>query len=114
MLTRRNFLLRASATLCAAGPCGQAASGGNGPLTIVVGEFAPAVEHYAAQELQRFVRTLYKFDPIISTCQALSSTGATILLGSPKTNPHVARLAGKVDWDSVTSDGFFLKTIKTK
>ena len=99
--------------MCAVGPCGRVAYGGNGPLTIVVGESAPAVEHYAAQELQQVVRTLYKFDPIIATDPAASPAGATILLGSPKTNPAVARFADNLGWDSFAADGFFLKTIKT-
>ena len=113
MLTRRNFLLGTSALICSSAPYGRAAWGGNGPLTIVVGAFAPPVEHYAARELQKYVRALYKFDPVITTDEGGKPSGPTVLLGSPETNRLVGSLGGSLPWDSFASDGFYLTTLRT-
>ncbi|MSO21714.1 MAG: hypothetical protein EXQ58_00365 [Acidobacteria bacterium] len=85
--------------------CAPAVMAGN--LTIVVGD-------NAAQELQKYVRTLYQFTPAISRDTAAKLTGATILIGRPSNNKLIASLASDLKWDSLLADGFFLKTSKTK
>ena len=82
-------------------------------LTIVVGEKALPAEKYAAQELQKYVQTLYRFTPRIVNDLTADSAGPAVLLGSPASNRRVAEVAGGLKWEAIRNDGFFLKTVKT-
>ncbi|HWB98979.1 MAG TPA: alpha-glucuronidase family glycosyl hydrolase [Bryobacteraceae bacterium] len=80
---------------------------GAGHLTIVTGEAAPPVERYAAEELRRYAGSLFT----LKTEIASEPSGVSIILGSPATNPHTARLAGNADWKALRADGFLLKSV---
>lgn len=83
-------------------------------LTIVIGDKSAPVEKYAAEELAKYIYELWKFRPSIVSDHVETFAGPTILLGSPSTNHHVARLAGNLKWDQISADGFFIKTVGTK
>jgi hypothetical protein len=81
--------------------------------TIVVGESASPVEKHAAQELQKYIRTLFKFSPaVVAPEEGMKFVETTFLLGSPANNSLIAHLAGEFDWKSLSADGFFLKTLR--
>src|SRR5437867_351474 len=82
-------------------------------LTIVVGDQSTPVEKYAAQELAKYVRALSTFTPAIASDRVATLACPTILVGSPSTNRHIAKLAGNLEWDSLVADGFYLKTVGT-
>jgi hypothetical protein len=83
-------------------------------LTIFVGDKSYPVEKYAAEELAKYIYELWKFRPAIVSDHVETFAGPAILLGSPSTNLHVARLARNLKWDQITADGFYIKTVGTE
>jgi hypothetical protein len=83
-------------------------------LTIVAGGNNASVERYSAEELARYIFKLWKFRPVILSDHDEIPAGPSILLGSPSTNVHIARLAGNLKWDQIRDDGFFIKTVVTE
>ena len=89
----------------------SSADAGEGPdVSVLVGEEAPALERYAAAELAGLLTKL--FDATVSVqSKADSPSEATILLGSPETNPEVREVMGE-DWPELSEQGHLLKSIQ--
>jgi hypothetical protein len=51
-------------------------------FTVVLGQRAPAVEHYAAQEFQKYVQAFCEFRPVIVSDRKPKLTDFTVLLGN--------------------------------
>ena len=77
-------------------------------LRIVVGPEAPALERFAAEELQRYLRLLYGSTlPIVERGDA--ATTPAVLIGSPQTNPAVASSGLARGWPSTSEQGIVLR-----
>ena len=77
-------------------------------LRIVLGPGAPALERFAAEELQRYLRVLYGPTLPIVTDDAAGNTPA-VLIGSPQTNPAVAASDIAQGWPSASDQGIVLR-----
>ena len=77
-------------------------------LRIVTGPEAPALERFAAEELQRYLRLLYGPTlPIVERGDA--ATTPAVLIGGPRTNPAVAASPLARDWPSISDQGIVLR-----
>jgi hypothetical protein len=76
-------------------------------LRIVVGPEAPELERYAATELQRYLRML--FGATVPVTDDASGTAPLVLIGSPNTNPAIARDRLGHGWPSISAQGIVLK-----
>ena len=80
-------------------------------VTIVTGPNPAKLEQMAAAEVASQLRNL--FDAKVKTTSKKSSTQNTVLIGSPKTNPAIARLmAGR--WPELSEQGHLLKSLDTE
>ena len=77
-------------------------------LRIVVGPGAPALERFAAEELQRYLRLLYGPTVPVVEHDAGGNTPA-VLIGSPRTNPAVASSGLARGWPSTSDQGIVLR-----
>ena len=77
-------------------------------LRIVTGPEAPALERFAAEELQRYLRLLYGPTVPIVTERAGDTTPA-VLVGSPETNPAVAISGLAQGWPATSDQGIVLR-----
>ena len=73
-----------------------------------MGPEAPALERFAAEELQRYLRLLYGLTVPIVTDDAGGNTPA-VLIGSPQTNPAVASSDLARDWPDASDQGIVLR-----
>ena len=77
-------------------------------LRIVVGSNAPALERFAASELQRYLRIL--FGPTVPVVEHdAGRTTPAVLIGSPQTNPAVASSGLARGWPSTSDQGIVLR-----
>ena len=77
-------------------------------LRIVVGPEAPALDRFAAEELQRYLRALYgPTVPVVH--EHAAGTTPVVLVGSPETNPAVASSPLARDWPSASDQGIVLR-----
>ena len=77
-------------------------------LRIVVGPNAPALERFAASELQRYLRIL--FGPTVPVVEDDAGRPAhAVLIGSPQTNPAVASSGLARGWPSTSDQGIVLR-----
>ena len=77
-------------------------------LRIVVGPNAPALERFAASELQRYLRIL--FGPTVPVVEDAAGRPAhAVLIGSPQTNPAVASSGLARGWPSTSDQGIVLR-----
>ena len=77
-------------------------------LRIVVGPNAPALERFAASELQRYLRIL--FGPTVPVVEDAAGRPAhAVLIGSPQTNPAIASSGLARGWPSTSDQGIVLR-----
>ena len=77
-------------------------------LRIVVGPNAPALERFAASELQRYLRIL--FGPTVPVVEDAAGRPAhAVLIGSPQTNPAVGSSGLARGWPSTSDQGIVLR-----
>ena len=76
-------------------------------VLVVVGSQAPALERDAATELASQWKKLFGVDTTLINDKA-PAVGATVLIGSPTTNPAVARAVGKT-WPNITDQGLVIR-----
>ena len=89
----------------------QAAAKGPSPtVAVVVGEAAPELDRYTAGELCGYLDKLYGIHAA-PTEQVSASVDAVILVGTPETNPAVAKAIGSDAWPKVTDQGIVLKRV---
>ncbi len=88
-----------SATVCDAGP----------RVAVVMQDDAPPLEKHAAKELAAQWKQLFDADVQISATPAADAV-ATILLGSPTTNPAVKSALGD-KWPKLTDQGHIVRTV---
>ena len=77
-------------------------------LRIVTGPGAPVLERFAAEELQRYLRLLYRVTVPVVEDRAGETTPA-VLIGSPATNPAIASSGLARGWPSVSDQGIVLR-----
>ena len=77
-------------------------------LRIVTGPGAPALERFAAEELQRYLRLLYGVTVPVVDEHAGEATPA-VLIGSPETNPAVASSSLARGWPTTSDQGIVLR-----
>lgn len=80
-------------------------------VAVVVGSKVGKLERYAADELCGYLNKLYgiKTQP---TTEVPDSAETMLLLGSPQTNPAVAKALGQDGWPKVSDQGIVLKQVK--
>lgn len=80
-------------------------------VTVVTGPSAPELESYAAEELGRQLKELFQAE-VKQEQSAPAKADYVILIGSPKTNPEIEKVAGD-SWPKELSDqGHLLKSVK--
>jgi hypothetical protein len=93
---------------------GQSASGqAPGKVAIVIGDDAPRLERFAAQELAGQFKLLFGGEVAIvaaSDTASAAADGSTVLVGSPLTNAAIKKLAGD-SWPKLSDQGFVIKTV---
>ena len=77
-------------------------------VCVVVGEDAPQLERFAAEELCRYLDRLYGLKVQPTTAPAKSAE-VTLLVGGPATNPATRTALGPDGWPEVTDQGIVLK-----
>ena len=77
-------------------------------VAVVVGDTAPALERYAADELCDYLDKLYGIRSF-PTEEVPDDADVVILVGSLGTNPVVKRALGSDDWPELTDQGIVLK-----
>lgn len=77
-------------------------------VDVVVGADAPKLEKFAAAELAAQLKRL--FDADVHIAAKVPAAGNLILIGSPATNPAVAKTTGK-DWPKLSNQGHLLKSV---
>jgi hypothetical protein len=77
-------------------------------LAVVIGRGAGKLEDYAAEQLCGYLDSLFgiKTRP---TTDVPESSEACLLIGNPKTNPHVAKALKENGWPKVSDQGIVLK-----
>jgi hypothetical protein len=94
--------------------CSEARAGNDGPRSVaVVGAHAPEIERYAAKQLCGYLQKLYGIhaEPEVSLT-ALAEVN--LLIGSPASDPAVARALGSGGWPKVSDQGIVLKRARLK
>ncbi len=76
-------------------------------VEIVVGPEAPRLERFATDELAGQFRELFDVEPQIVGSR--SGTHPAVLIGSPRTNPAVAKAMG-ADWPELSDQGHVLRS----
>ena len=66
------------------------------------------MEQYAGRELCGYLQKLYGIRTA-PTEEAAVDSEVAILIGSPKTNPEVAKALGAAGWPEVTDQGIVIK-----
>src|SRR5262245_37496629 len=76
-------------------------------LAVIIGPAASELEQYAADQLCAYLAKLYgiKARPVTSAPLA----DVAMLVGSPESNPLIARALGKTSWPKVSDQGLVLK-----
>lgn len=109
-MTTHRFLI--GCLLCFASAW-SVAKGEAGPLvSVVMQDDAPALEKHAANELATQWKRLFDADVQIGASPAADAV-ATILLGSPTTNPAVKSALGD-KWPTLTDQGHIIRTVSTQ
>lgn len=85
----------------------------DGPhVEVVIGENAPALEEFAAQELAAQLKSLYAADVKILREAPEGAASNRILVGSPVTNPAIKALAEK-NWPKLSDQGHLVTTVSS-
>ena len=79
------------------------------PVTVIVGKDAAELEQFAARELAKQFGQLFDVEVTVANARPQAPT-ALILIGSPRTNPAVAAVAGE-KWPALSNQGIVLRTI---
>ncbi len=85
----------------------------NAAVGIVVAPDAPRLERFAASELEGYVKKIYGIEADRVDDPA-RYRGALYLIGSAKTNPHVAKALGPAGWPKGSDQGIVLKRIRSE
>ncbi|MDA1230256.1 MAG: hypothetical protein O2856_05740 [Planctomycetota bacterium] len=78
-------------------------------VQIVYGVDAPSIERYAASELGEQFERLFENIEADVVAAPQPHSGTVVFVGSPATNPHVARLF--VNWPAVSDQGIVIQSI---
>jgi hypothetical protein len=100
------FLCKISALLILCAISAQSVdivNNGQAKTSIITGEKASKAEHFAASELKRIVKKT-------SGAELTSNLPNQIVIGTPKTNPEIAKVAGFLGLDGKDNDYFVIKT----
>ncbi len=97
--------------VCCAGVLSATVSDAGPRVAVVIQDDAPALEKHAAKELAAQWKQLFDADVQIGTTPAADAV-ATILLGSPATNPAVMTALGD-KWPKLTDQGHVIRTVST-
>ena len=106
-MIRHSIVPFLSLILLATAPASAAES-----VSLVLDRNAPALERDAAQELASQWKQLFGVDVTIDEGRPAAGSQVIVLVGSPKTNRAVARVAGRV-WPEISDQGVVIRTIKT-
>ena len=87
---------------------GDAQHGHISRIAVVVGSRAEPLERYAANQLCEYLEKLYGIKTRPATELPVSAQ-VSLLVGSPRTNPHVAKALGEKGWPKVSDQGIVLK-----
>ena len=87
---------------------GDAQQGKISRIAVVVGSRAEPLERYAANQLCEYLEKLYGIKTRPATELPVSAQ-VSLLVGSPRTNPHVAKALGEKGWPKVSDQGIVLK-----
>ena len=79
-------------------------------LVIVVDEGAPELERFAAGELRSMLERLFQINARVEAGPQ-EGQAALILVGSPRTNPALARVVGR-NWPDLSDQGLVLRRIQ--
>ncbi len=86
----------------------QARADDGNNLGIVVGPDAPRLEQFAADQLGDYLGKLFGLE-VRPTSGLPASTGIGLLVGTPETNPAVAKALGVGGWPKLSDQGIVLK-----
>ena len=89
--------------------CGLPDANAGERVTVVVGRDAPALERFAAEELQGQFQRLFDAEVEIAHERPPGKT-TVVLIGSPTTNPAVAEAVGDI-WPEVSDQGHLLRSL---
>ena len=81
-------------------------------LLIVVGQDAPPLERFAADELARMLGKLFPSDVAVDV-KTSDTADATFLLGRPASNPLLAQVVD-TEWPELTDQGIVLRRLDTE
>lgn len=80
-------------------------------VTVVTGPDSPELERFAAEELARQFTDLFQAD--VKHAESIPAKAENlILIGSPATNPAIAKISGEIWPKNLTEQGHLLKSIK--
>ena len=79
-------------------------------VSVQIGRKATRLEHYAANELAGYVEKLFHIDARPTTETA--SAEIRLLIGSPDSNPAIAKALGAEAWPEISDQGIVLKKAK--
>jgi hypothetical protein len=82
-------------------------------VTVLVGQDAPKLERFAAEELAGQFKQLFAAEVTITTVgdAAAPAAGPTVLIGSPQTNASIRKLVGD-GWPTLSDQGIVIKSIE--
>ena len=80
--------------------------------TIQIGAAASEQEHFAAQEIQTFIRSFTQAQPTVVTNREPTSTPTVIVLGTPRSNPTINALSVEID-TNLGKEGYRIKTVES-
>jgi len=80
---------------------------------VVIGPHSPPLERFAAGELCTYLRKLFGVQ-VSPSQQASPGTEVVFFIGSPKTNPAVARALAGNPFPSVSDQGIVLRRVKSQ
>ncbi len=86
----------------------QARDAATSDVAVVVGSKADKLERHAADELCGYLNKLYGIKTQPST-EVPESAETMLLLGSPQTNPAVAKALGRNGWPKISDQGIVLR-----
>lgn len=108
MNLRTGFAILVATLLCTTLQAELQAAGPQ--VSIVQAASAPALERLAAEELADYLKRIYGAEPKIAAAAAKGT--ATILVGSPETNPAVKALGDK--WPKLTDQGHIVRSVDSE
>lgn len=82
-------------------------------VAIVVGSQAAPLEHFAASELQSYLKRLYGIGAVI-THDGSQEQGSHLLVGSPQSNPAVMEAMGEEAWPALSDQGILIRPARWK